>query len=72
MDNSPKDDSPGLRYLGGATPSFVLGLLCFSARIISRVIPTYRLNASDYVNASAVVSIGIGGPIEGAMSSLTE
>ena len=71
MDNSPADDSQGLRFLAGVTPIFVLGLLCFSARIISRVVPTYRLNASDYVNASAVVSIEMRGPMKGAMTVLT-
>lgn len=71
MDRSLDDNSQGLRCLAGITPVFVLGLLCFSARILSRIIPTYRLSASDYINASAVVSTGICGPIEEAMAVLT-
>ncbi|KAH6704146.1 hypothetical protein BKA61DRAFT_183365 [Leptodontidium sp. MPI-SDFR-AT-0119] len=57
MSNAVEADSRALRFLASITPLFVVGLICFSARIISRVIPSYRLNASDYVNASAVVVI---------------
>ncbi|KAG4430488.1 hypothetical protein IFR05_014031 [Cadophora sp. M221] len=57
MSNAFEADSRALRFLAIITPLFVVGLLCFSARIISRVIPIYRLNASDYANASAVVVI---------------
>ncbi|KAH7420276.1 hypothetical protein BKA64DRAFT_634910 [Cadophora sp. MPI-SDFR-AT-0126] len=57
MGNGIEADPRALRFLAIITPLFVVGLICFSARIISRVIPSYRLNASDYVNASAVVVI---------------
>lgn len=54
MDNSQRDDANALRYVAVITSLLVLGLLCFSARIWTRVYPSYWLSASDYVNMSAV------------------
>lgn len=52
----PVNDSVGTKSLAILTPILTLGILSFSVRIYSRVIPTYKLNASDYTNAIAVVS----------------
>ncbi|KAH9212832.1 hypothetical protein DL95DRAFT_508474 [Leptodontidium sp. 2 PMI_412] len=59
MDNSVEDNSRALGYLALITSLFILGLLCFLARIFSRAIPSYRLNASDYVSAVAVITITV-------------
>jgi len=50
------DDSTGPRALVVVTVLFALALLCFSARIYTRVFPSYKLNASDFINSVAVVS----------------
>jgi hypothetical protein len=52
------DDSTGTRALVIVTVSFALALLCFTARIYTRVFPLYKLNASDFINSVAVVSSG--------------
>lgn len=70
MDNSQRDDANALRYVAVITSLLVLGLLCFSARIWTRVYPSYWLSASDYVNMSAVVSVGIRGLNERLMAVL--
>jgi len=48
------DDSTGPRALVVTTVLFAVALLCFSARIYTRISPSYKLNASDYMNAVAV------------------
>jgi hypothetical protein len=50
------DDSTGRRALVATTVLLALALLCFSARIYTRIFPSYKLNASDFMNAFAVVS----------------
>ncbi|KAH8724010.1 hypothetical protein GQ44DRAFT_684346 [Phaeosphaeriaceae sp. PMI808] len=47
------DDSTGPRALVAVTVPFALALLCFFARIYTRVFPSYRLNASDFMNSAA-------------------
>lgn len=49
------DDSIGPQNLAIITPLFSLGILLFVLRIYTRVTPIYKLNASDYTNAVAVV-----------------
>lgn len=50
------DDSIGPQNLAIITPLFSLGILLFVLRIYTRVTPIYKLNASDYTNAVAVVA----------------
>ncbi|KAH8658552.1 hypothetical protein BGZ61DRAFT_567588 [Ilyonectria robusta] len=50
------DDSIGPQNLAIITPIFSLGILLFVLRIYTRVTPIYKLNASDYTNAVAVVA----------------
>jgi hypothetical protein len=50
------DDSTGPFALVAVTVPLALALLCFFARIYTRVFPTYKLNASDFMNIAAVVS----------------
>ena len=50
------DDSTGTTALSIITPIFALGILFYALRIYTRVIPTYKLNASDYTCTIAVVS----------------
>jgi hypothetical protein len=52
------DNSTGRRALVITTVLLALALLCFSARIYTRIFPSYKLNASDFMNAFAVVSSG--------------
>ncbi|KAH8719197.1 hypothetical protein GQ44DRAFT_568459, partial [Phaeosphaeriaceae sp. PMI808] len=40
--------------LVATTVLLVLALLCFSARIYTRIFPSYKLNASDFMNSVAV------------------
>ncbi|KAH7304816.1 hypothetical protein BKA65DRAFT_204332 [Rhexocercosporidium sp. MPI-PUGE-AT-0058] len=48
------DDSTGPHALLIVTLLLALALLCFSARIYTRSFPTYKLNASDYINSFAI------------------
>ncbi|KAH8707191.1 hypothetical protein GQ44DRAFT_715912 [Phaeosphaeriaceae sp. PMI808] len=50
------DDSTGPRALVVTTVLLALALLCFLARIYTRIFPSYKLNASDFMNSVAVVS----------------
>lgn len=52
---APDDDSTGARALTIITPFFALGLLLFVLRIYTRMIPIFKLNASDYLIMVAVV-----------------
>ncbi|KAM5341938.1 hypothetical protein ACJ41O_014969 [Fusarium nematophilum] len=52
----PVDDSIGPRSLAIVTVIFGLGILLFLLRIYTRVIPTYKLNASDYMIIIAVIA----------------
>src|SRR3954463_4774055 len=48
------DDSTGPRALVATTVLLALALLCFSARIYTRIFLSYKLNASDFMNSFAV------------------
>ncbi|KAH7119464.1 hypothetical protein B0J13DRAFT_457875 [Dactylonectria estremocensis] len=53
---APPVDDLGLHNLAIITPIFALGILLFLVRIYTRVVPTYKLNASDYMLSVAVVA----------------
>ncbi|KAI8724309.1 hypothetical protein NCS52_00288700 [Fusarium sp. LHS14.1] len=53
----PVDDSIGPRSLEIVTVIFALGILLFLLRIYTRVVPTYKLNTSDYMIMIAVAEI---------------
>ncbi|KAF4950441.1 hypothetical protein FSARC_13199 [Fusarium sarcochroum] len=53
---SPDDDSTGARALAIITPFFFLGLVAFVLRVYTRIIPAYKLNASDYLVMIAMVA----------------
>lgn len=52
----PVDDSVGPKSLVIITPILALGILFYFARIYTRIVPEYKLNASDYTSTVAVVS----------------
>ena len=51
----PINDSIGPKNLYIITPVLALGILFYSVRIYTRVVPTYKLNSSDYTNSVAVL-----------------
>jgi len=50
------NDSVGPKALAVLTPILVIGLLFYSIRIYTRVVPKYKLNAADWACTIAVVS----------------
>ncbi|KAH7175300.1 hypothetical protein EDB81DRAFT_1507 [Dactylonectria macrodidyma] len=56
MEEVPVDDSIGPRNLALVTVAFAIGLLLFALRIYTRIVPTYKLNTSDYMITIAVVA----------------
>ncbi|KAH8730351.1 hypothetical protein GQ44DRAFT_673047 [Phaeosphaeriaceae sp. PMI808] len=48
------DDPTGPRALVVPTVLLALALLCFSARIYTRIFPSYKLHASDFMNSFAI------------------
>ncbi|KAJ9419944.1 hypothetical protein FOXG_15610 [Fusarium oxysporum f. sp. lycopersici 4287] len=53
---APNDDSTGVHALTVITPFFSLGLVIFILRMYTRIIPAYKLHASDYLITIAVVA----------------
>jgi hypothetical protein len=49
------NDSVGPKSLAVLTPILAIGILFYSIRIYTRVVPRYRLNAADWACTIAVV-----------------
>jgi hypothetical protein len=52
----PVNDSAGQKALYILTPIVAIGILLYLSRIFTRIIPTRKMNSSDYTNTIAVVS----------------